>query len=112
MPAHITSNGTEELKIDGFRALAHIHDGEGELNLAKGMTRPRGPWRSRDDAVMHYTAVGSKQFVARGTLVSTQVSLNVTGLIDENLFNFWRTNCSSSGIKPDLLNSDRTPPGP
>jgi ATP dependent DNA ligase domain len=35
---HITANATEELKIDGFRALAHIEAGEGKLISRNGNT--------------------------------------------------------------------------
>jgi bifunctional non-homologous end joining protein LigD len=35
---HITPNATEELKIDGFRALAHLQDGRGELVSRNGNT--------------------------------------------------------------------------
>jgi ATP-dependent DNA ligase len=33
---HITRKATEELKIDGFRALAHVHNGQGELVSRNG----------------------------------------------------------------------------
>src|ERR1051326_1903715 len=35
---HITANATEELKIDGFRALAHLQNGRGELISRNGNT--------------------------------------------------------------------------
>src|SRR2546426_2530322 len=35
---HITLDATEELKIDGFRALAHIYQGYGELISRNGNT--------------------------------------------------------------------------
>jgi ATP-dependent DNA ligase len=35
---HITANATEELKIDGFRALAHVENGQCELVSRNGNT--------------------------------------------------------------------------